>query len=184
MRAAATAATAADGSRRHRRQPPPRNHRRRYADRRRRAPRKPPPPPASRRAATATRHAGQAPARSLRSAAAIGATSADCRGCTQNFQTDHCRLHLRDYWPNHFRRRTFPSPRTDRAQRSTCQSGTVCGMNGLQRIPRQFAAKQQARNATRSGTAKYRPQLVDRVLDNSARRWHQASRLLEPAEPS
>jgi hypothetical protein len=38
------------------------------------------------------------------------------RGCAQNFQLDHYRLHLRDIGPNPFRGRTFPSPRIDCAQ--------------------------------------------------------------------
>jgi hypothetical protein len=36
--------------------------------------------------------------------------------CTQNFQIDHCWLHLRDIGPNPFSGRTFPSPPIDCAQ--------------------------------------------------------------------
>jgi hypothetical protein len=39
----------------------------------------------------------------------------DRRCCTQNLQIDHIRLHFQDMGLNHFRRWTFPNPRTDRA---------------------------------------------------------------------
>jgi hypothetical protein len=44
------------------------------------------------------------------------------RRCTQNFQIDHCRLHLRDIGPNPFSGRTFPSPRFDCAQAEPVRS--------------------------------------------------------------
>jgi hypothetical protein len=115
----------------------------------------------------------------------IGATSAIAAAVLKTFKLiivgSICGIR-----PNHFRRLAFPSPRTDRAQYSGCQIGTVRGMNRSHRFRGNSPPKAAANTVGpgRAGYCQVLPQLAIRVWTIRRADGITTPRLLELAEPS